>query len=149
MNTDLLLDPYEQTYHLCKRLLQSFFINYYLLTQINAYVCLYHRGIFGKFCACAGAQIFLLGVQVVPLAEICMSQQNKSRGIHIILKIFCLRLGTHIFARGTSCAPSRNMGVPPKKSTSQNEGHTYFCQGHKLCPQQKYVCPTKKKYFLE
>ena len=56
--------------------------------------------------------------------------------------------GTYIFSRGTSCAPSRNMCVPPKKSTSQNEGHTYFYQGHKLCPQQKYVCPTKKKVLL-
>ena len=70
--------------------------------------------------------MFLLGAEVVPLAEIGVSHQKK-----VLLRM----KGTHIFATGTSCAPSRNMCVPPKiKVLLRIKGTHIFARGINCAP---------------
>ena len=62
--------------------------------------------------------------------------------------------GTHIFTRGTSCAPSRNMCFPGKKMTSYNEGKYLikclcwgthiFARGTSCAPRTNMCVPPKK-----
>ena len=56
--------------------------------------------------------------------------------------------GTHIFARGTSCAPSRNMYVPLKKVLLKMKGTHIFARGTSCAPSRNMYVPLKK-YFLK
>ena len=83
--------------------------------------------------------MFLLGAQVVPLVEICVSSsrnmcpRKKKVGTYYF-EHFVLVLGHTYFARGISCAPSRNMCL------SKKIVGTYYFENFVLVLEQTYFC---------